>query len=141
VRPARTVVFDNEAVQALVDVAHPKHRRVLAVIEAVASRNLRRAGTTRLVVPTTVRAESGWDRRRPRAAAVNRLRIDDADLDGAAADGAATVRRTLGVSVTDAHVAVTIAGSDGPHAVLTSDVDDIERIARHVGAELRILAV
>src|SRR5438874_1672584 len=32
----RTVVLDNEVVGALVDVAHHKHRRVLAAVEATA---------------------------------------------------------------------------------------------------------
>ena len=57
----RTVVLDNEAVQALADPAHRKHRRVLAVVEAVAARHLRRSGSVRLVVPTSVRVEAGWD--------------------------------------------------------------------------------
>src|SRR5207302_9228435 len=95
----RTVVLDNEAVQALLDVAHHQHRRVLAAVEATAARNLRRAGTVQLVVPTAVRVEAGWDRRAHQSAAINRLRAADSPLDGPAADRAAEVVTALGVSV------------------------------------------
>jgi hypothetical protein len=84
---------------------HRKHRRVLAAVEAVTARALRHAGSVRLVVPTTVRVEAGWDRRAPGAAAINRMRADDAALDRPAADRAASVRHALSVSVADAHLA------------------------------------
>jgi D-arabinose 5-phosphate isomerase GutQ len=138
---ARTVVVDNEAVHALADVEHHKHRRVLAVIEAVASRNLRRAGSVRLVMPTAVRVEACWDRRAPRTAAVNRLRIHDAPLDTVSADRAARVCDSLAISVADAHIASTLEASAGPHAVLTSDSDDVQRIADHLGVRLNIVPV
>ena len=138
---ARTVVLDNEAVQALVDPSHRRHRRVLAVVEAVAARNLRRAGTVRLVVPTSVRVEAGWDRRTPGAAAINRLRTDDHTLDAGAADRAAGVRSALTVSVADAHLAAAIATTDGPHAVLTSDVQDLRAVADHLGVPLRLISL
>lgn len=136
---ARTVVLDNEAVQALSNLAHRKHRRVLAVVEAVASKNLRRAGSVRLVVPTAVRVEAGWDRRVPRAAAINRLRMDDTPLDTAAADRASAVRHELGVSVADAHLAAVVSDTTGPHAVVTSDVGDMRRLAAALGVDLRIV--
>lgn len=137
----RTVVLDNEAVQALTDPAHRKHRRVMALIEAVAARNSRRSGTARLVVPTAVRVEAGWIRRTAPAAAINRLRVDDVALDTTAADRAAEVSRGLAVSVADAHIAACVDQSPGPHAVVTSDVDDLTRIAAHLGTEIRVVAV
>lgn len=140
-KEARTVVLDNEAVQALVDVAHRKHRRALAAVEATAARNLRRAGSIRLVVPTAVRVEAGWDRRAGRSAAVNRLRVDDTPLDRHAADVAAEVVSALGVSVADAHLACVLTTAPGPHAVLTGDEDDVRRIAAHVGAAVNIVVV
>ena len=139
--PVRTVVLDNEAVQALLDVGHPKNRRALAVIEAVASRNERRAGTVRLVVPTSVRVEAGWVRRAPRAAAINRLRFDDLVLDAETADTAARIRAALPLSVADAHLAATLGGMPGPHAVVTSDAGDTAAIARHLGLPLRTLVI
>jgi hypothetical protein len=138
---ARTVVLDNEAVQALADPAHRKHRRVLAAVEAAAARNLRRAGSVRLVVPTCVRVEAGWNRQAPRAATINRLRVHDVPLDSGAADRAASVRLALAVSVADAHVGAVLDATAGPHAVLTSDVDDLRRIAEHLGVELNIVNV
>ncbi|MGH3801016.1 MAG: hypothetical protein ACRDTD_12920 [Pseudonocardiaceae bacterium] len=140
-RQARTVVLGNEAAQALADPAHHKHRRVLAVVEAAAARNLRRAGAVRLVVPTCVRVEAGWNRRDPGAAVVNRLRIDDVTLDTLTANEAAGIRSSLGVSVVDAHLGAALGATAGPHAVLTSDTDDLRRIAKHLGARPTILAV
>ncbi|MGH3830479.1 MAG: hypothetical protein ACRDRS_08505 [Pseudonocardiaceae bacterium] len=138
---ARSVVLDNEAVQAMLDPDHRKHRRVLAAVEAVTARSLRRAGSVRLVVPTAVRVEASWDRRAPGAAAINQLRADDAPLDRPAADHAADVRRVLGVSVADAHLAAVIANTTGPVAVLTSDVADIHRIAGYVHADVTVVAL
>jgi predicted nucleic acid-binding protein len=141
VSQARTVLLDNEAVQALADATHRKHRRVMAVVEAVAARNLRRAGSARLVVPVAVRVEAGWDRRAPRAAAINHLRVDDMPLDTPVADRAARVRAELGVSVADAHLAAVLGTTDAPHAVLTGDADDLHRIASSLGQGLRIVTV
>jgi len=141
VSQARTVVLDNEAVQALLDPGHRKHRAALAVMEATAARNLRRAGMVRVIVPTAVRVEAGWDRRAPGAAAVNRLRVDDAALDTASADRAVPIRSRLGVSVVDAHLAAVIAATPGPHAVVTSDADDLGRIATQLAVEVAIVVV
>ena len=138
---ARTVVLDNEAVQALADPSHRKHRRVMAVVEAVAARNLRRTGSVRLVVPTAVRVEAGWNRQAAGAAALNRLRVDDHPLDAGAADRAADVRSSLAVSVADAHLAAVLAVAAGPHAVVTSDAGDLRRVAEHLGVAVHVVAV
>ena len=132
-KQVRTVVLDNEAVQALIEPTHRKHRRVLSAVEATAARNLRQAGSVRLVVPTAVRVEAGWDRRAQRSAAINRLRVDDIPLDRFASDAAAAVVRALGVSVADAHLASVLTTAPGPHAVMTSDEADVRRIAAHLG--------
>lgn len=137
----QTVVLDNEAVQALIDVAHRTHRRVLAVVEATSARNLLRAGSVRLVVPAAVRVEAGWDRRAKRSAAINRLRIDDHALDRQAADTAADTVTALGVSVADAHLASVLTSTPGPHAVLTSDGADVRRIASHVRRSVNVVLV
>jgi hypothetical protein len=126
---ANTVILDNEAVQALIDPTHRKHRRLLAAVEAVAARNLRRAGSVRLLAPTTVRVEACWDRQARGSAVINQLRVGDAALDSAAADLAARVRAALGVSVADGHIAAVLGTEPGPHAVVTSDAEDIRRIA------------
>ncbi|MEX2620532.1 MAG: hypothetical protein WD250_09960, partial [Egibacteraceae bacterium] len=84
----RAVVLDNTAVQALRDDGHRTHRQVLAHLTAVTQRRRRGADVT-AVVPTVVRVAAGWDRSTPAAAAINRFRVVDGVLDGAAADVAA----------------------------------------------------
>lgn len=140
-KPARTIILDNEAVQALAEPSHRKHRRTLAIVEAAANRNLRRAGSVSLAVPTAIQVEAGWNRRRPRAAALNRLRVDRPPLDGPAADSAAAIVGAINVSVADAHLAVTLRTSPGPHTVVTSDEDDARRGADHVGVPVTIVTV
>ena len=138
---ARTVILDNEAVQALADPAHHKHRRVLAAVQATASRNLRHAGSISLVVPTTVQVEAGWGRQQPRHAALNRLRISRPGLDGRTADNAAEVVSSTGVTPADAHITVTLKATTAPHAVITSNEPDIRRGANHVGISVVIVRV
>ena len=137
----KTVLLDNEAVQALADPGHRKHRQVIAVVEALAARNLRRVGSVRLVVPTAVRVEAGWNRRSPKGAVLNRLRVGDEPLDGDAADRAAGVRAALAISVADAHLAATLMATTKPHAILTSDPDDLRRIAKHLGVNLTVVTI
>jgi hypothetical protein len=124
-----TVLLDNEAVQALLDPAHRKHRRALAHVQVVAERK-RKAQPIALAVPTTIRVEAGWDRRARTSAFVNRLRIGDLPLDRQAADAAASLRRQHHVSVADAHVgaSATDAAASGRVTVLTSDPDDVRRM-------------
>ena len=124
-----TVVLDNEAVQALLSQAHRKHRQALALISVAAGR--KRAGTdVRLVLPTTVRVEAGWDRTSASSAPANRLRITDVTLDATLANIAARLRTRNGVSVADAHVGATVqTAPDGPFSVLTSDPDDIRNVS------------
>jgi hypothetical protein len=107
-----TVLLDNEAVQALLDPAHRKHRRALAHVQVVAERK-RKAQPIALAVPTTIR-----------------LRIGDLPLDRQAADAAASLRRQHHVSVADAHVgaSATDAAASGRVTVLTSDPDDVRRM-------------
>lgn len=138
---ARTVVLDNEAVQALLQPAHRKHRRALALVEATAARNRRRAGSVRLVVPTAVRVEAGWDRRVAGAAVVNHLRVEDAALDTYTADLAVPVRADLGVSVVDAALAAVLATTPGPHAVITSDAGDLRGIAGYTGTSTVVVVL
>lgn len=126
----RAVVLDNEAVQALRDEAHGKHRQVVAHLAAIVQRR-RRGFDVAAVVPTAVRVEAGWDRSQPTAAAMNRFRVTDHVLDGASADVAAAIAGDLtGVSVADAHLGAAVRSL--PHdevVVLTSDPGDVERVA------------
>ena len=133
-----TVLLDNEAVQALRDPRHPKHRAVLAHLDGVVQRR-RRGKVTLLRIPTAVRAEAGWDRSDPAAATINRLRIEDVHLHTRASDAAARHVKAFGVSVADAHLGaameqVTTAGDDV--VVLTSDVHDMTRLAPPLGVRI-----
>lgn len=77
---------------------------------------------------------------------VNRLRIHDAPLGGEMANRAARIGAGLAVSVADApvadaHAAAVLATTVGPHAVLTSDVVDLDRVAEHLGIELNVVRI
>jgi hypothetical protein len=126
----RAVVLDNEAVQALGDAAHPKHRTVVAHLSGIVQRRRRGAEVT-AAVPTAVRVEAGWDRSAPDAAAINRFRIVDDVLDSAAANLAAKIKSELaGVSVADAHLGATVRVlAHDEIVVLTSDPGDVVRVA------------
>ena len=129
------VLLDNEAVQALADPRHRKHRATLAIVQmALGGRR-----QLELVIPTSVQVEAGWDRSDPVAAPLNRLRARRPSLDGPAADRAAAIVRALRISVADAHIAEVLASPDGPDVVLTSDTDDLGRIVAHTGAHARIV--
>lgn len=125
----RLVVLDNEAVQALGSPHHPKHRKVLAHVEAV-ERRKRNAAAISLVVPTAVRVEAGWDRTSAQWAFLNRLRIADIPLDAAHANVAATIHEQAQVSVADAHIGASVHSAlNADITVVTSDPADIRRVA------------
>jgi predicted nucleic acid-binding protein len=123
------VLLDNEAVQALAESTHPRHRRVLSHAHVVAQRT-RRQAPIRVAVPTGVRVEAGWDRTAPASAFLNRLRVADIALDTASADIAAAIVVRTGVSVADAHLgAVMRAAADDQLTVITSDPNDMRSVA------------
>ena len=123
------VLLDNEAVQALGIVEHPKHRRVLSHIQVVTQRN-RRASPVDIRVPAAVRVEAGWDRTSASWALANRLRISDGLLDAGHADKAASIRERTGVSVADAHLGAMIQLANAEQiTVLTSDPTDVRAVA------------
>jgi predicted nucleic acid-binding protein len=125
----RFVVLDNEAVQALQDPAHRKHRQVVSHAQVVADRK-RRAAAIEVVVPTAVRVEADWDRTSAAWVFPNRLRIADIPLDAAQASTAAAIRSRTGVSVADAHLGAVIqAAPTGQITVVTSDPGDMRLVA------------
>ena len=125
----RTIILDNEAVQALTDPTHAHHRDVVAHLAGVVSRH-RRGSIVETVVPTTVRVEAGWDRSNPGAAAINRLRVLDHVLDTATANQAASIQKATGLGPTDAHTGATVRSvSSGDVIVLTSDPTDIATVS------------
>ena len=125
----RIVLLDNEAVQALGNPAHRKHRRVLDDVRVTAERKVR-ARLVRVVVPAAVRVEAGWDRTAPAWAFINRFPIADISLDVGHADAAAGIAKRTGVSVADAHLGAAIQAAEaGQVTVITSDPGDMRRVA------------
>jgi len=123
------VVLDCEAIQALRDPGHPKHRRVVSHAQVVASRK-HRAVAIQMVVPTAVRVEAGWDRTSPAWVFANRLRITDSPLDTASANTAAGIRDRTRVSVADSHLGAIIqSASHDQVTVVTSDPGDMRLVA------------
>jgi hypothetical protein len=126
---SRLVVLDNEAVQALQDPAHPKHRKVISHVQVIAGRKLR-AETINAVVPTAVRVEAGWDRTSSAWTFPNRLRIADIPLDAAHASTAAALVVRTGVSVADAHIGAVMHLTPAAEiTVITSDPRDMQEVA------------
>jgi predicted nucleic acid-binding protein len=123
------VVLDNEAVQALRDPAHPKHRQAVSHAQVIAGRKSR-ATAIQMAVPTAVRVEAGWDRTSPAWAFPNRLRIADVPLDTASASTAAAIRNRTGVSVPDAHIGAVIQSVSADQVtVVSSDPGDMRLVA------------
>ncbi len=120
-----TLVLDNEAAQALADVRHPKHRSVLAYVDARARRSGRRRVAPSILVPTAVRVEAELDRRSPSTTALGRMRVRDVPLDGHRADRAVALRGQAGGSTVDTCVAEVAASEPGPVTVLTADLTDV----------------
>ncbi len=136
---SRLVLLDNEAVQALRDPAHRKHRRVLGEIEFAFKRAVRTL-RVRVAVPAAVRVEAGWDRTAPAWAFVNRFPIVDIPLDGDHADTAAGIVKRTGVSVADAHLGAAIQAAENDQVlVLTSDPGDMRRVAE--GRQVNVVAL
>jgi predicted nucleic acid-binding protein len=135
----RIVLLDNEAVQALRDPGHRKHRRVLDEVRIVAVRTAG-AKSVQIAVPTAVRVEAGWDRTAAAWAFVNRLGIVDVPLDVSRADAAAGIAERTKVSVADAHLGAVIQAADVDQVtVLTSDPGDMRKVAE--GRQVTIVAL
>ena len=123
------VLLDNEAVQALGGITHPKHRRMLSYVQVVTQRK-RRAVQVNVATPTTVRVEAGWDRTAASWSFPNSLRIDDAVLDASQANSAASIRAGTGVSVADAHLGAVIRSTPAEQiTVVTSDPSEARVVA------------
>lgn len=121
----RTILFDNEAVQALTDTRSPKHRVVVAHLAGAVARR-RRGRVVEVVVPTSVRVEASWDRTAASAAAVNRFPVRDHELDARTADVAAQIQAASAAGVADAHLGAAAQSFTATEiVVLTSDPDDI----------------
>jgi hypothetical protein len=126
---SHSVILGTEAVRALGDPTHRKHRRVVSHIQVVASRK-RRAEAVQVVVPTAVRIEAGWDRASSSWAFMNRLRIADVPLDQAHGNVAAAIRSGTVASVADAHLGAVIHSSLAARVtIVTRHPEDVRLVA------------
>ncbi len=133
------MLLDNEAVQALRNPAHRKHRRMLDEVRVTGERKVR-ARIVRIAVPAAVRVEAGWDRTAPAWAFINRFPIADIPLDTSHADAAAGIARRTGVTVADAHLGAAIQAADADQVtVLTSDPGDMRKVAE--GRQVNVVAL
>lgn len=139
--PVLLVLFDNEPTQALADPHHPKHRMVVAHIEAALDRGGSRRERPRIAVPTTVRVEAGVDRTDASAAVFNRHRVSDVPLDAESANVAASINRQHNVGPADAHLAAAALAASGPVLVLTSDLADVRRTTGTRSADIDVRRV
>lgn len=124
----RTLILDNEAVQALSQPGHGKHRAVVVHLAGVVTRR-RKGAVVTVMVPTAVRVEAAWNRSDPRTSSLNRFRVLDRPLDTGAANLAAEILGRTGVSVADAHIGAVAQTVTGDVVVLTSDPDDMVRVS------------
>ena len=135
----RIVLLDNEAVQALRDPAHRKHRRVIREVLVTGVRTVR-ATPIQVAVPTAVRVEAGWDRTAAAWAFINRLGIVDVPLDISHTDVAAGIAKRTGVSVADAHLGAAIQAAEVDQVtVITSDPADMRKVAE--GRQVNVIAL
>ena len=135
----RTVVLDNGAVQALANQAHPKHRAVVAHLDATTTRR-RRGRLTDAMVPSSVRVEAGWDRSQAGSAVLNRFRVQDHPLDRPTADVAASIVVATGVSVADAHLGAAVRSLPSTEiVVLSSDPADMAIVC--TPASVRVVVI
>ncbi|CAN5876789.1 hypothetical protein BH20ACT7_BH20ACT7_20010 [soil metagenome] len=136
---SRLILLDNEAVQALADPEHPKHRRALSHIQVVARRKARQI-PIRVAVPTGVRVEAGYSRTEATNAFLGRLRVSDVPLDTATANVAADIVSRAAVSVADAHLgAVMQMVANEQLTVITSDPDDMRAVAGTAGVTVVVI--
>lgn len=139
--PPATVILDSGAVTALSDVHHPKHRALLPYLEGAAQRRARKP-SQRILVPVAVRIEAGWDCTDPAAAVANRVSgARDVPLTGEAADKAARIAAATGVSVVDATVGEAAGAAPKPVVILSSDVEDMGKLAERLSGDIRLVRV
>lgn len=141
--PARTrpstIILDCEAVQALQDVDHPKHSEALAIIQVVNERRRRQVAGHRIIVPVAVRVEAGWDRGHRASAHINWLtRAADWALTTERSDHATRIRIDAAVSVVDATIGQAASECPAPVTIVTSDVEDMTRLAGQLRRDVRV---
>lgn len=138
-RLAASLVLDNEALQALADLRHPKHRVMLEKIAAVKYESARGA-SVRVVTPTAVRVEALVSRQSTGTASLGRFHVQDIALDATRADRCIALAGAASATAVDATVAETAESEARTRrvSVCTSDVEDLARLTAHVANAARV---
>ncbi len=124
----QVILLDNEAVRALADPAHPKHRRAVGYAQ-LANQRKARAVDISIAVPSAVRVEAGWNHTRLRTGRSSTGSGSPTSRSTRATPtSAAAVRTRTGVSVADAHLGAAVRGA-AQVTVLTSDPGDMRLVA------------
>lgn len=133
------LVLDNEALQALGDRRHAKHRVMLEKIAAVAYES-RRGASVRVVTPTVVRVEALISRRASETATLGRFKVQDITLDSTRADRCVVLAAAATATAVDATVAEAAESEARTRrvSVYTSDVADLTRLVGHVDNSPRV---
>ncbi len=132
------VVLDNEAVQAVADPQHPKHRRLTAALRAA------RTDQARVLVPLAVRVEAAVLRDSPTTTSLGRLKVEDVPLSSPRADRAIELAVGLTASAVDATVAQCAeehAAAGARVTVYTSDVHDLEQLCARATGRISVRRV
>jgi hypothetical protein len=134
-----TLVLDNEALQALADRHHAKHRVMLEKIAAVKYES-RRGASVRVVTPTAVRVEALVSRQAAETATLGRFNVQDVPLDGTRADRCVALAAAATATAVDATVAEAAESQARTRrvSVYTSDVADLTRLVGHVDNAPRV---
>ncbi len=138
VRLPAALVLDNEALQALADPRHSKHRVMLEKIAAVKYESGRGA-SVRVVTPTAVRVEARVSRRTAGTASLGRFNVQDIALDSTRTDRCVTLAAASATAV-DATVAEAAESEARTRhvSVYTSDVGDLTRLVAQVDNSARV---
>lgn len=133
------LVLDNEALQALADPRHSKHRVMLEKIAAVKYESGRGA-SVRVVTPTAVRVEALVSRRTAGTASLGRFNVQDIALDSTRTDRCVTLAAAASATAVDATVAEAAEGEARTRlvSVYTSDVGDLTRLVAQVDNSARV---
>lgn len=134
------VVLDNEALQALADPRHSKHRVMLEKIAAVKYESGRGA-SVRVVTPTAVRVEALVSRRTAGTASLGRFNVQDIALDSTRTDRCVTLAAAAAsATAVDATVAEAAESEARTRhvSVYTSDVGDLTRLVAQVDNSARV---
>lgn len=133
------MVLDNEAVQALANLRHLKHRVMLEKLAAVKYESARGA-SVRVVTPTAVRVEALVSRQSAGTASLGRFHVQDIALDAARADRCVALAHAASATAVDATVAEAAESEARTRrvSVCTSDVEDLARLMSHVTNAARV---